>query len=477
MPPPDLWSQHSPRDQRPPWVQELKTLCMEHSLPPLSFARPMVVETAFTGLGSSAALLQLLGFPFLHVASADPKASATEFLEKNGLWGEHHFEDVADLQTGEARKCTRHSRSCLPAGGASPDMVVLGFPCKPWSTMRLGRHTTAPPCQHHDYYATAAAVQYVQRSQAKLAVFENTLGLADLATSSACGSNAADGSNGADGSNAAAEASGLEMLLDGLRQDYWAEAVVLDLHPWVNFNRRRWWVLCVHRSLSSSNLALEAVALCRLLESARGRTPPVTWQSQLHAEDSYLWRQEILLPVRQTKKCTKENAKWQSEAQGVRAQLREASFKSWAATPWTDRQLRGVPKTDRVAELLQLGALVACVAHGKEEATPEAVEEATAGWTCDFSQSPARKPWRHGSLPSLCTSTELYSYSHDRAITAQELFRMMGWQVPVSLGSLPGHKVRDLLGEAMALQPHAVAAVGLLHVAGASVPGLLRAAV
>ncbi len=131
-------------------------------------------------------------------------------------------------------------------------------------------------------------------------------------------------------------------------------------------------------------------------------------------------------------------------------------MEGWDSHPWDQKRLQGIYLNPRVKELLNLGALDACF-HRAQKVTTADLNSAIQGLVCDLSQNPKRKPWKHNRLPCLCSSTTLYSYEHDRAITTQELLRLLGWPVPMDLCRLANHELRVLFGESMCLQSHAVA--------------------
>ena len=58
-------------------------------------------------------------------------------------------------------------------------------------------------------------------------------------------------------------------------------------------------------------------------------------------------------------------------------------------------------------------------------------------------------------------NSRVYSYEHDRILSAYEVFRIYGWRDPVLQG-LTERQAWDLVGDSMALPPLAVALFGLL---------------
>ena len=92
----------------------------------------------------------------------------------------------------------------------------------------------------------------------------------------------------------------------------------------------------------------------------------------------------------------------------------------------------------------------------------------------DVSQCLSRKPWSvDGVLPSLTTSSSIFSYERQRLLSVLEFYRIMGFETEKlpDLESMLPSKLQSLIGEAMAMP-----SIGL--VLGALVtelPGLFRA--
>ncbi len=149
------------------------------------------------------------------------------------------------------------------------------------------------------------------------------------------------------------------------------------------------------------------------------------------------------------------------EAAELRRQWSEEGFETARASPWQQERMRLVPETPRAEEVINL-AILECCFRQQREATAEALEEAAKGLWCDVSSNPARKHWRQGPLPTLCTSTQIYSYEHERALTSVEGLRMVGWPSAIMLEVSPAN-LRSLLGESMALPSHAVAVWALFE--------------
>lgn len=70
--------------------------------------------------------------------------------------------------------------------------------------------------------------------------------------------------------------------------------------------------------------------------------------------------------------------------------------------------------------------------------------------TCDISQSLHRRKWSLG-LSTFTTTSEVYSFAHDRLITDQEKFFLLGFPRSTRFDGLPSNCLKDLVGSAMAL--------------------------
>jgi hypothetical protein len=148
-------------------------------------------------------------------------------------------------------------------------------------------------------------------------------------------------------------------------------------------------------------------------------------------------------------------------------------FQTSQANPCGD-QLHLVPRTARVVEVVNLGALAACYGEGAE-ATEGKVRDGLQGWFVDVSQNPGRRPWSRGALPSLCRNTTIYAYGPARGLTVRELARALGWGDALDLDSITAAEMRDLLGESMALPSQAVAIWALFSSVAESLPDLFAA--
>ena len=92
---------------------------------------------------------------------------------------------------------------------------------------------------------------------------------------------------------------------------------------------------------------------------------------------------------------------------------------------------------------------IAC-AWVKKEFPSASDESLMKGFFVATSSSAPKKPWSYG-LKTLLTSSEIYSYEHDRMLTPQDLMRQHGWRAP-NAGGLSFSAMRGLHGESVACQ-------------------------
>lgn len=201
---------------------------------------------------------------------------------------------------------------------------------------------------------------------------------------------------------------------------------------------------------------------------------------------TFLWEkyvQHLLRPVvggasQPVKSEEEEPRAWEREARNLRECWRNQGFEHHDAHPWTEVPhspplLRGLSRNSRIAELVDLGYLWASKKRGL---TPSSVQDRpriAANLFIDVAQNPGHRPWSFG-LHRVTRNSQIYSYEHDRVISAFEAFRIYGWRNPC-LEGLASSEAWDLLGDSMALQTLAVAVSGLLLGAGWHMPGVWEA--
>ena len=119
-----------------------------------------------------------------------------------------------------------------------------------------------------------------------------------------------------------------------------------------------------------------------------------------------------------------------------------ASAASWCST----MRLSGVPDSERVHKLLDLA-----LKTEQLKEPPQRRHVVQEELFADYSQCVSRSPWSRNVLRSLTTSTTLYSYALQRAISPSEHFALLGFPQLTAqvLASVTPSQLRDLSGEAM----------------------------
>ena len=75
--------------------------------------------------------------------SSDPKPASSTFCARN-LMSKHHMETIGDVTAGQGF-CHRHGTTCAIDHTVVPDLLVVGFPCAPFSRMRAGKRKSRWP--------------------------------------------------------------------------------------------------------------------------------------------------------------------------------------------------------------------------------------------------------------------------------------------------------------------------------------------
>ena len=142
---------------------------------------------------------------------------------------------------------------------------------------------------------------------------------------------------------------------------------------------------------------------------------------------------------------------WQRESQEMRQQLGVSS----ECRPWTGRasfQGLGLPKTDRILDLLDLFTIKRC--KDANHSLRDNLEEFMAGQYMDVSQSLHRKAHTNaqGCNHALTTSSLLYSFTRDSVVTGRELLLFHGQPRSLSLPvDMAESQIMQLAGEGMTI--------------------------
>ena len=100
--------------------------------------RKILVVTAYTGTNASGEVLREIGISHQDLVASDPKAAARRFREHNGLAAACGFDCIRELNQDGIGWCWRCLSAHCRLPSITPDLAVLGFPCRPFSRARTG---------------------------------------------------------------------------------------------------------------------------------------------------------------------------------------------------------------------------------------------------------------------------------------------------------------------------------------------------
>ena len=176
---------------------------------------------------------------------------------------------------------------------------------------------------------------------------------------------------------------------------------------------------------------------------------------------------EPLLQVKRVSKAagksipddSEQHPKWKIQS----LQMRQGfPLERQQATPWSLKaRLQGLPKTDRVKEMVDLGYLATEMAF-KAQGRPIHSSNIVQNLSIDVSQNCVRRPW--GNLRTFCTGSQVYLYQQDRVLIPQETLRLLGFGCDqVATRGLSDKEITDLAGNAMSVPSVALCQLALLH--------------
>ena len=95
----------------------------------------MKLVTSCNGLGTQSRVMKDMGIEYRELAATEPKEHAKEFMKRDGLLAEHHFNDIRALIQGGHAPCFVHPyvREGCEVPIERADLFAGGFACQPTS--------------------------------------------------------------------------------------------------------------------------------------------------------------------------------------------------------------------------------------------------------------------------------------------------------------------------------------------------------
>ncbi|MCP4243351.1 MAG: hypothetical protein GY772_22570 [bacterium] len=412
--------------------------------------------TGFTGTNASSEVMKEIGVSCQDLVASGPKATARQFREQNGLEASCSFQDIRELNDSGGGHCWRclAARCSLPS--AAPDLAVLGFPCRPYSSARMGSRNRDNVEHHPDFALTEHTLKFIFKTRPLAALCENVARF-DCWVEDFCA----------------------QLALEG----YHAQWRVLPLDIWVDAHGSRVYIFAVDGRRAPATAVETMVDIVDTLQAARQEEPPTAVRAFMLSPGTFLWGQHVehLLvapstdsdaaqPAGNSEPCVCER-----QARFLRERWRRQGFehhdtRAWTEVPYCPPALRGLPRSRRIMEVVELGYLWASQKRGRSPLSGQDRPLIAANLFVDVSQNPGRCPWSFG-LHRLTRNSRIYSYEHDRILSPFEAFRVYGWRNPC-LEGLAASEAWDLLGDSMALPTLAVAVSAVVLGAGPYMPGL-----
>ena len=478
--------------------------------------RPLRVWTGCSGMGTPTMGLGLMGVDYVEEVACDPKPAALQYrkahqkrlpsvyfatlkecIEGVGMClvsGQrvalHHFSEnlsahdasPPSFDTSEEKLPEVKREASTPLASSStprserPDMLVVGFSCRPGTRARVGRFEVGrEPCTHPEYHTQSETVQLVERVRPYLFVLENVVGLGQKST-------------GAD-----SEQSEWAAVIKTLSSGYEIRTCLLDISAYVENTRPRLYAIGVSLDIEGADhLCDTAMDIMRQMEDARSQKPPLSITECLLMDrfggEEHRYGQPVPLPGGPERRlpCTAAQCgEWTTQARDVRTALWRSGCLYHTQQPWSvglDGQrlpeLHG-QYTSRVRELLDIALLDQCWKMGIVVLTPSGLQDACARFFCNMSQNPARGDWgpqprgpKQNKLSCITTRSKWYWYGGQREVEPEEMMRVLGFPLVAmqSPRQLNANALHDLVGNAMAVPCVTKAMLALLAACRDSLP-------
>ena len=186
----------------------------------------------------------------------------------------------------------------LPA--LSPDILVIGFSCRPWSAQRAGSHVAGDVQQHADFHLSREASKFTLKTRPTAVLYENV-----------------DRFKG-----------WVESFLEQLRAGgYHADFRLLSLHSWVEARSTRVYIFALNASQVPSGALGTVINIVDDLRRARGQMreedPPMLASQFMVSPGTPMWMKHVqpLLQVGNLGRddsASRESSAWERESRELR---------------------------------------------------------------------------------------------------------------------------------------------------------------
>ena len=393
---------------------------------------PLVLATGCSGMGGPTLVLRSIigsAHRVREIFASECRPATAHTLAAN-VSPEHIFADVAAAAvSGEARaSCLLHQRNC-PVPQDEEDLFIAGFVCKGNSAQNPTRFREDAAASHH--MATFWAVrQHLERRKPKVAVLENVAGL-----------QLPRGGSQTD--------TMLSYILDQLRWPFYTVAVVRAAgHPLPTARPRLYFLLARSDVGDAALLATRAEDLIRHAsamprhhcETFFGDTAATSWWQENGAvvRPKGWARADLVIEAEYAQAIARITAQGAARLpdpiQLPPLSERESSKHLTGRTPWLRAQC------DVYHEIAK---------HEASSLGPELGSTDYQHALADIGQSANRgRVCVDGSVPTVCTSTALWSYKLHRMITPSELLALNGFP-DYNLSTLSWFEATSLAGNGM----------------------------
>ena len=397
---------------------------------------PLRVGTLFSG--TDAVIEGLCGMfgcdTIEHCWSCDCAWQSREFIKANNP-PPHIYKDIGDVLTLQPIPCDgcKKTAGCLAIHEQQVHVVVLGFPCQPFSQMNASRFKADDimTCRQANHFGNARLYMETTPTPPWVVILENSSGILKRSTK-ATGAQAMDqvmlGEYG---------------LLHSKRyatRFFVVSAASLGLPH----RRDRVWFVCLLKGMF--NIDVMFTEMEKMFASLDGLIKPFPWQHFLVMEP--------MPPPSKRSKLRAMVAGSHEKSDTIRKHLGLPTRGSAQGKPWSSQAPEAVltMMQPRQWDVVDVAMLVAERAAGAE---------GVAQLVVDISQSVDRSPWFfNGGVPTPHTGSVLFSPHQEELFSLESMFQLQGWEshkvnIPDSLSDAD---VRTLIGNMMAV-PVAAAVV------------------